>query len=55
MIPLTYSMFMTREKVSAHWEKLENMTEENGTGSVCSAVRNLRAYVGCTDVTLQRL
>jgi len=32
MIPLTWSMFMARAKVSRNLEKLENMVEENWTG-----------------------
>ena len=37
-------MVMARAKVSAYLERLENMTEENGAGSVCGVVRNLHTY-----------
>ena len=49
---------MTRAKVSAHLEKLENMTEENRAGSVCGVMRNLYTYkaprspyLGLYDIT----
>jgi hypothetical protein len=34
-------MFMARAKVSAHWEKPDNMVEEKRTGGTCGDVRKL--------------